>query len=244
VLYGFRGLPDRWPQQPPAVVAALPPGLYQPSLDHLNHALASEGDFFPIPAGSETEYVRPRSGPFVPQAFSSEGYALLRRLVVILLGEDLPGRATHTYDEVAEWIDLVVGSAARTRAAAQQLTPELRSLAVAYFGNEEPVRLLETFAPEQICKDGFAWLNEVSHQRIGKDFLAADPALQIELIGSIGDARSDRSSDHPGARLFDFLKPECIRGFYTSRAGLEELGTSRSFYGSSPGCSRDPRSAG
>jgi hypothetical protein len=34
------------------------------------------------------------------------------------------------------------------------------------------------------------------------------------------------------------LKPECIRGFYTSRLGMKELDyTGNSFYGQSPGCS-------
>ena len=235
VLSGFRGIPGRWTQQPPAAAAALPPGLYQPSLDHLNHALNSEGSFFPVPAGTETEYVRPRSGPFVPQAFSPEEYRLVRRLVEMLLGEE--NQTAHTYDEVAEWIDLVVSSAAGTRAAARKLTPELRALAVAYFGDEEPVRMLETFAPDEICKEGFAWLEEASRERTGKGFLEADRAVQVELVRSVGDSEPARSSNHPGARLFDFLKPESIRGFYTSRAGLEELGYTRSFYGSSPGCS-------
>jgi len=237
-LSGLRGFPGRWPQQPPAAAAALPPGLYSPSLDHLNHVLESPGRFFPAPAGSETEYVRPRSGPFVPEAFSSEEYRMVRRLVEMLLGEEAPGLKAETYDEVAEWIDLVVRSAAGTRAAARELTPELRSLAVAYFGEEEPVRRLETFAPEEICRDGLAWLNQASRERSGKGFLEAEGTVQLELIRSVSDAQPDRSSHHPGVQLFDFLKPEAIRGFYTSRAGLEELGYTPPFYGSSPGCSR------
>ena len=242
LLSGFRGFPDGWPQQPTAGAAALPPGLYRPSLDHLDHALSSEGGFFPVPPGSETEYARPRSGPFVPQAFSSEEYRLLRRLVEILLGED--SRAAQVSDEVAEWIDLVVWSAPGSRAAARKLTPELRALAIAYFGDEEPVRQLETFAPEQICKEGFLWLNQEASQRAGKTFLAADQTVQAELVRSIADGQPARARNDPGARLFDFLKAETIRGFYTSRAGLAELGYTRSFYGSSPGCSLDPRSPG
>jgi Gluconate 2-dehydrogenase subunit 3 len=226
-------------------VAPLPPGLFQPSLDHLNHALASEGLFFPAPAGSQTEYSRPRSGPFVPQALSAEEFRLVRRLVEILLGDDvakvteqgLSSADPPIYEEVAEWIDVVVASAAGTRAAAQRLTPEHRSLAIAYFGDVARVRQLESFEPEQICKEGFAWFSQESRRHYEEDFLATEPSAQIELVRLVSDVVEDRSAINPGTRLYDFLKAECTRGFYTSRTGLKELGyAGNSFYGKPPGC--------
>lgn len=243
-LAKFLGIPGL-PAQDFSSAAPLPPGLFQPSLDHLHHAMAAEGGFFPAPAGSETEYFRPRSGPFSPQAFSAEEFRLVQRLVEILLGEVIakaaePGMSSahaNIYQEVAEWIDLVVAGAAGTRAAAQRLTPEHRALAVAYFGDEEPIRRLETFEPERVCKEGFSWLTEESHLHYAKDFLSTEPAAQIELIRSVSDVREDRSTVNPGTRLYDFLKEECIRGFYTSRIGLKELSYSgNSFYGQPPGC--------
>jgi hypothetical protein len=242
-LAGFRGIPG--PPTQDFSAAPLPPGLFQPSLDHLNHAMASEGVFFPAPAGSETEYTRPRSGPFLPQALSVEEFRLVQRLVEILLGEDVAKVAEEgmssadlsIYEAVAEWIDLVLASAPSTRAAAQGLTPEHRSLAVAYFGDEEPVRELETFEPERVCKEGFAWFAQESRRHYAKDFLAAEPSAQIELVRSVSDALEDRSAINPGTRLYDFLKAECTRGFYTSHTGLKELRyTGNSFYGQPPGC--------
>ena len=242
-LAGFRVIPG--PPRQDFSAAPLPPGLFQPSLDHLNHAMASEGVFFPAPAGSETEYTRPRSGPFLPQALSVEEFRLVQRLVEILLGEDVAKVAEEgmssadlsIYEEVAEWIDLVLASAPGTRAAAQGLTPEHRSLAVAYFGDEEPVRELETFEPERVCKEGFAWFAQESRRHYAKDFLATEPSAQIELVRSVSDAREDRSAISPGTRLYDFLKAECTRGFYTSHTGLKELRyTGNSFYGQPPGC--------
>src|SRR5206468_12579894 len=61
--------------------------------------------------GALTEYARPHPGPFVPQAFTQEEFAVVRRLVEIILGEDLknaserlaPGAPASIYDEVAEW---------------------------------------------------------------------------------------------------------------------------------------------
>lgn len=242
-LVGFRGVPSLPSQD--FSVAPFPPGLFQPSLDHLNHAMAREGSFFPAPAGSQTEYTLPGSGPFVPQALSSEEFRLVRRLVEILLGDDIamaPKQGVSSvdpgiYEEVAEWIDLVVASAAGTRAAAQRLTPEHRSLAAAYFGDVAPVRELETFEPERVCKDGFAWFSQESRRHSEKDFLAIEPSAQIELVRLISDVREDRSAINPGTRLYDFLKAECTRGFYTSRTGLKELRyAGNSFYGQPPGC--------
>src|SRR5213079_1071711 len=47
--------------------AALPPGLYDPSQEHLVHALSSGGKKWSPPQGSETDYVQPSSLPYQPQ---------------------------------------------------------------------------------------------------------------------------------------------------------------------------------
>jgi hypothetical protein len=214
-------------------------------LDHLSHALDSKGTFLPIPPGAETEYVQPRLGPFVPQGFTPEEFSVIRRLVEIILGEDLKSSAEGSalgapdsiYDEIAEWIDLLVASAPGTRKLARSLPADQRVLAVASFGSEEPVRYLESFEPERVCRDGFTWLSEESQRRFAKRFLDVDASGQHELVHAISDARPDRSETHAGTRLFDFLKEETIRGFYTSRIGLKELDPKENaFYGQSPGC--------
>jgi gluconate 2-dehydrogenase subunit 3-like protein len=251
VLSGFQGAAGLSPQESHAVGAPWPPGLYQPSLDHLSHALASEERFLPIIPGTETAYLQPRSGPFVPQAFTQEEFPVVRRLVEIILGEDLKnssekpglGVPASIYDEVAEWIDLVVASAPGIRTLARNLPADQRALAVAYFGSEEPVRNLEIFEPERVCHQGLAWLGEESQRRFKKGFIDADPAGQIDLVQAISDVRPDQSAMHAGARLFDLLRAESIRGFYTSRLGLKELDyKGNSFYGEAPGCGLAPKS--
>jgi hypothetical protein len=251
VLSGFRGTPEQAGLEPQAIGAGLPPGLYRPSLDHLTHALAGDDAFLPIPPDAATEYVRARSGPFVPQAFAQEEFAIVQRLVEIILGEDLkrssekaaPGAPASIFDEVAEWIDLVVATAARVRSLARNLAADQRALAVAYFGSEEPVRELETFEPERVCREGLAWLGEESQRRFGKVFVDGDPIEQAEIVHAISDLRPDASAVHAGTELFDFLKSECIRGFYTSRLGLRELDyKGNSFYAESPGCNLTARS--
>jgi hypothetical protein len=251
LLAGYSGGPGEVAagQAPAPVTGTLPPGLYLPSLDHLTHALTSDDAFHPIPPGAETEYVRPRTGPFVPQAFTREEFPVMRRLVEIILGEDLkdaeeapvPGGPASIYDEVAEWIDLVVASAPAVRAQALSLPAGQRALAVAFFGNEDPLRELETFEPDRICREGLAWLGEESRRRFTKDFLDAARAEQMELVGSASDARADKAAANAGTRFYDFLKAESIRGFYTSRRGLKELDyKGNSFYAESPGCALTP----
>ena len=250
VLAGYSGAPGEAATQSAAPGAsALPPGLFLPSLDHLTHALTSDDPFHPIPPGAETEYVRPRSGSFVPQAFAREEFPVIRRLVEIILGEDLknseetpaPGAPASIYDEVAEWIDLVVASAPTVRALALNLPADQRALAVAYFGTEEPVRELETAEPERVCREGLAWLGEESRRRFAKNFLDAAPAEQAELVISVSDARTNKTAANVGTRFYDLLKAESIRGFYTSRRGLKELDfKGNSFYAESPGCALTP----
>jgi Gluconate 2-dehydrogenase subunit 3 len=245
ILSGFRGAPGLVQTDSHAARAPLPPGLYEPSLGHLSHALDSKGAFLPIRPGAATAYARPHPGRFVPQAFTQEEFAVVRRLVEIILGEDLKnaseklarGAPASIYDEVAEWIDLVVASAPGTRTVALNLQADQRALAIAYFGSEQPVRYLESFGPESVCREGLAWLGEESQRRIAKGFLDVDASGQAELVRAISDARPDRSATHAGTRLFDFLKEETIRAFYTSRMGLKELDyQGNSFYGQSPGC--------
>ncbi len=247
VLAGYSGAPGEAAAAQAAAPGAstLPPGLFSPSLDHLTHALTRDELFVPIPPGAETEYVRPRSGPFIPQALAHEDFLVIRRLVEIILGEDLknseeapvPGAPASICDEVAEWIDLVVSSAPAVRKLALNLPADQRALAVAFFGTDEPVRELETFEPERVCREGLAWLGEESRRRFAKDFLDAAPAEQVELVSSASDARADKTATNAGTRFYDFLKAESIRGFYTSRRGLKELDyKGNSFYAESPGC--------
>ena len=232
---------------------ALPPGLYLPSPDHLAHALAADDPFAKIPPGSETEYVRPRSGPFVPQSFTPDDFAVVRRLVEVILGEDLrdaseprvPGAPETIYDEVAEWIDLVVASAPAVRALAANLPADQRALAAGYFGSDEPRQELATFEPERTCREGLAWLSDESHHRYEKNFLEVAAADQVELVRSISDAGEETQNPNAGKSFFKFLKAESIRGYYTSRRGLKELDyKGNAFYPESPGCPHTESSEG
>lgn len=207
VLTGFAGVEGD---------TGLPPGLYEPSLDHLAHmrALEGRGEF---PAGAETDFVKPETGPYQPAFFSKDEFETITRLVELLLGEPAP--KPDTIGEVARWIDLTVSRSAAVRKAALGLAPAHRTLAIHYHG-EAAVRELETKDPQTACRDGLEWL--------GPNFKDLGQARQLELLPAMSEARKP---------FFELLKRETIRGFYTSREGLSELDyKGNSFYTISPGC--------
>ena len=116
--------------------AALPPGLYDPSPEHLVHALSSAGKKWSPPAGSETDYVQPSTLPYQPQFFSAEEFRVVTRFIEILLGEV----DATALSQAAQWFDLWLHSAAGVREAALHLDPMHRALAVAVNGEASVAR--------------------------------------------------------------------------------------------------------
>jgi len=217
----------------------LPPGLYQPDAEHLSHALMNDGRFHPIPEGCPTDYIRTSSEPFHPQFFSEDEFTVTHRIVELLLGEvSQPGADGREIvsQEVAQWIDLRVSSAAGVREAALHMNSLPRALAAAYFGLHH-VNEIETSDPEKICREGLTWIASAAQSRQAQDFLSLSTEQQIAILDSISDGRADKENENPGTRFFAFLKGEVIRSFYTSRAGLKELDfKGNAFYARSPGC--------
>lgn len=130
MLVGFRGRDQEAAAQP-----ALPPGLYQPSIDHLAHVLKPAPESGSAPA---------------PVFFSAAEYEQIRLLVARMLGEE---QGTAPVPEITAWIDLLVYDSAAMREAARSLSADHRTLAVAFYG-ESAVRELETVDARQICRDG------------------------------------------------------------------------------------------
>lgn len=247
VLTGFSGVAQELAtdaraaqQAPPSPGQALPPGLYLSNNDHMTHALMSDERFHPVPPGSETDYVRPRAGPFVPQFFSADQFALVRRLVDLILGESRKSapdaKGASITDEIAEWIDLIVFNAASVREAVRRLAPEHRIVAEHYRG-PEGLRELETADPQKAWREGLEWLAQEAQQRFGKAFLGLAESEQLELLKAASDNRADKTVENSGTRLFELLKGQTLDGFYTSRAGLDELDyKGNTYHAECPGC--------
>jgi hypothetical protein len=192
--------------------AELPPGVYEPSRDHLGHALAGH----PVAPGGGTELVQIRTGAFQPAFFQPNEYHGIVQFVAGLLGETPDAAIVH---EIAEWIDLTVSESADVRAAARALSPAHRTLAIHYYGAES-VRKLEEFDAQKVVREGLAWME-------------ANPLSQAEFNEIMAGSKTDNTP----TRFFSYLKERVIDGFYTSRAGLDELGyRGNAFYASPPGC--------
>jgi gluconate 2-dehydrogenase subunit 3-like protein len=233
--------------------AALAPGLYEPSNDHLAHALGADALFHPIPAGSETNYRRPRAGPFEPQYFAEQDFKIIGRLVELVLGEpagsaQLPesveGGPGSVAADVAAWVDFVAANSSGARLAARNLAPPHRTLAIYYHGREA-VERLENSDVEALCREGLAWLRKESKEQIGRDFLALSEREQIELLSEMSDQPNGASAPEPSRKFFRWLKGQVLHGFYRSPAGLKELDfKGNAFYAESPGCTGHSHSGG
>jgi hypothetical protein len=227
---------------------SLPQGLYVPSSEHLGHALTSDDLFHVIPPGSETDYVRPASAAFEPAFFSQEQFQTVRRVVELLLGfppkessqqSQAGGDREDPAENIAQWIDLDMASAAPVRAAAQALSPEHRTVALHYYG-PETIQHVETEEPDRTCREGLVWLDQRSQQDHGAEFLKLPEPQQIEILESLSPAHRSQRATQVGSRFFELIKREMIRGYYTSRQGLKELDyKGNSFYPQSPGCPKN-----
>jgi hypothetical protein len=241
ILFGFRGFACELKPEKPASwlsssVRALPPGLYEPDSQHMADALTRDERYIKIPAGAETDYVQPRVGPFRPAFFDPGELRMVRQLIRLILGP--PPRSVaarqpefeETLTEIVEWVDLMASEAAAIREAARRLSPQHRALAVAYYGREA-VEQLENSEPDKICREGLRSINAKCIELHGAPFLEREEAAQIQFLSSLTDARSRTR------QFLSYLTAQIVRGFYTSRLGLKELGyKGNSFWVECPGC--------
>jgi hypothetical protein len=226
-----------------ADLQALPAGLYEPSSEHMVHALTNDERYVKIPASSETDYVQSRLGPFRPAFFNDQEFQAIQQLVKLTLGAQPKGTAQssdvelgQTIADIAEWIDLVVSQAASVREAAHRISPQHRALAVAYYG-KEAVAKLESDDPGRVCRDGLKWLGDRSKELHGEPFMKLNEAEQIEVAKSAGNANSPADHGSVGSKFLSYLSSQTVLGLYTSSLGLKELGyRGNSFSVECPGC--------
>lgn len=141
-----------------------------------------------------------------------------------------PESSSHARDDdfqemigdISAWIDLTVSQAALVREAAGRISSQDRALAVAYYGRED-VEKLEKDEPERVCREGLKWLDDRSAKTHASPFLALTEPLQIEIVQSSIGGCSAGDRENAGATFLSYLTRMVVRGFYTSRLGLNEL---------------------
>ncbi len=134
--------------------------------------------------------------------------------------------------QAAQWFDLWLSVVPALRAAAQQLDPMHRALAVAFFG-EKDVQELETGHPDAVARAGIRAVRHLSQVRYGRDFLDLTAAQQFDLLSAASKAEA-KTDQH---KFYELIRREAIRGYYTSPEGLKELDyRGNAYYGECPGC--------
>jgi hypothetical protein len=170
--------------------------------------------------------------PYQPLFFSADEFRVVTRFVEILLGNV----DSAALSQAAQWFDFWLHSASGIREAARQLDPLHRALAVAVNG-EASVRELETADPQAVARAGLVALRDLSMQKHGREFMRIENTQQVELLVSAGAAEAG----NPLRRLYEIVRPEAIRAYYTTAAGLDELDyKGNAYYSESPGC--EPKS--
>jgi hypothetical protein len=228
-VVGFSGVVPEWaaafPDTEGRQPAALPPGLYSASNEHLSHALHGLGETHNIAPGSETEYVS-SSSVFHPQFLSSDELKIATRVSEILLGK-VDARALS---RAVQWLDLYLYSAKGVRETALHLDPLHRAIAAAYHG-EAAIRELETADPQSLVRSGMKALQKRSMELYGREFLVAGEEQQAKLVASMA------TLDGPLRQFFELMRTEAVRGYYTTAVGLQELDYKGNwYYAVCPGC--------
>jgi hypothetical protein len=85
---------------------------------------------------------------------------------------------------------------------------------------------------------GVGWIDSHARWLHGRGFLELEPERQTEMLSSLAYKDRYREGEEDGRRFFDLMREYTVMGFYTSRAGLEELGYPglKVFWDKMPGC--------
>lgn len=93
-------------------------------------------------------------------------------------------------------------------------------------GAKEFIDLLASANDElaAIYTGGLAWLDREMERRHGSPFAEATTEQQTALLDLIAYRKNDSAELGPGVRFFAWARKMVIDAYYTSKAGIEELG--------------------
>ncbi|HVO96475.1 MAG TPA: gluconate 2-dehydrogenase subunit 3 family protein [Bryobacteraceae bacterium] len=93
-------------------------------------------------------------------------------------------------------------------------------------GAAEFIDLLSSQNPDMsaIYTGGIGWLDEVIKHRYQADFMAAKAEQRTELLDLIAYRKNRTPELAPGIRFFDWARRMTVDAYYTSPAGIKEVG--------------------
>ena len=84
---------------------------------------------------------------------------------------------------------------------------------------------------------GLVWLDAQSERLEGKPFRDLPAGRQNDLLSHLAYKDKYRPGEEDGQQFFRLMREYTMMGFYTTRIGLEQLGSpALQFYSESPGC--------
>lgn len=144
---------------------------------------------------------------FKPKFFTDHEYKTVRVLVDMIIPKDeRSGSATDA--GVAEFIDFMM----------MDLPPEQRSETHGFVSSEEQRAVRQT-----AMRGGLAWIDVECNHRFNKMFLDCTGAQRKELIDDIAWPAKARPEMSHGVAFFNSLRDLTATGFWTSKAGIEDL---------------------
>jgi gluconate 2-dehydrogenase gamma chain len=76
----------------------------------------------------------------------------------------------------------------------------------------------------EIYTGGLAWLDHEMNRRYSASFVDASPQQQTSLLDLIAYKKNDSPELGPGIRFFTWVRNMTVDAFYTSKAGMDDLG--------------------
>jgi len=75
-----------------------------------------------------------------------------------------------------------------------------------------------------IFNGGFAWLDTYMRKTYGADFLSARPNQQSEILDKLAYKKNSTLETAPGVPFFNWVRNMTVDAYYTSPAGVKDLG--------------------
>lgn len=73
-------------------------------------------------------------------------------------------------------------------------------------------------------RGGIMWLNAVCNKEFGKPFIACSREQQITIVDRIAYPEKAAATDRQGVAFFSMMRDLTLTGYYTSQAGIADLG--------------------
>ena len=93
-------------------------------------------------------------------------------------------------------------------------------------GAPEFIDFLSSQSPElaEIYTGGLAWLDHQMNKTYSATFVAAAPDQQTSMLDLIAYRKNDSPELGPGIQFFNWVRNMTVDAFYTSKAGMDDLG--------------------